>query len=62
MGHDWEILRENSSIKHDLARSFFQLWPQIGAEGDKISRKLTGEAPAETVFLEILILFDSLII
>ena len=53
MGHDWEILRENSSIKHDLAKSFFQLWPQIGAEGDKISRKLTGEAPAETVFLEI---------
>ena len=27
------------SIKHDLARSCFQLWPKIGDEGDKISRK-----------------------
>ena len=39
-----------SSIKHDLARSCFQLWPKIGDEGDKISRKKTGEALAETVF------------
>ena len=38
------------SIKHDLARSGFQLWPKIGDEGDKISRKKTGEALAETVF------------
>ena len=38
------------SIKHDLARSFFQLWPKIGDEGDKISREKTGEALAETVF------------
>ena len=29
----------NTSIKHDLARSCFQLWPKIGDEGDKISRK-----------------------
>ena len=39
-----------SSIKHDLARSCFQLWPKIGDEVDKISRKKTGEALAETVF------------
>ena len=38
------------SIKHDLARSCFQLWPKIGDEGDKISREKTGEALAETVF------------
>ena len=29
----------NFSIKHDLTRSCFQLWPKIGDEGDKISRK-----------------------
>ena len=45
---------QNTSIKHDLARSCFQLWPKIGDEGDKISRKKTGEALAETFFLEIL--------
>ena len=28
-----------SSIKHDLARSCFQLWPKIGDKGDKISRE-----------------------
>ena len=38
------------SIKRDLARSCFQLWLKIGDEGDKISRKKTGEALAETVF------------
>ena len=38
------------SIKHDLARYCFQLWLKIGDEGDKISRKKTGEALAETVF------------
>ena len=27
------------SIKHDLASSCFKLWPKIGVEGDKISRK-----------------------
>ena len=37
-------------MKHDLASSCFQLWPKIGDEGDKISRKKTGEALAETVF------------
>ena len=36
------------SIKHDLARSCFQLWPKIGDEGDKISRKKTGQALGET--------------
>ena len=41
---------KNYSIKHDLARSCFQLWPKIGDEGDKISRNKTGEALAETVF------------
>ena len=40
----------NFSIKHDLARSCFQFLPKIGDEGDKISRKKTGEALAETVF------------
>ena len=39
-----------SSIKHDLARSCFKFWLKIGNEGDKISRKKTGEALAETVF------------
>ena len=34
-----KILFVNSSIKHDLARSCFQLWPKIGDEGDKISRR-----------------------
>ena len=38
------------SIKHDLARSCFQLWPKMGDKDDKISRKKTGEALAETVF------------
>ena len=28
-----------SSIKHDLARSCFQLWPKSGDEDDKSSRK-----------------------
>ena len=42
------------SIKHDLARSCFQFWLKIGDKGDKISRKKTGEALAETVFFEIL--------
>ena len=42
--------RKHFSIKHGLARSCFQLWPKIGDEGDQISRKRTGEAPAETVF------------
>ena len=40
----------NFSIKHDLARSCFKFWLKIGDEGDKISRKKTGEALAETVF------------
>ena len=40
------------SIKHDLARSCFQFWPKIGDEGDNISREKTGEALAETVFLQ----------
>ena len=37
-----------SSLKQDLARSCFQFWPIIGEEGDKISKKITGEAIAET--------------
>ena len=41
---------EHFSIKHDLARSCFKFWLKIGDEGDKISRKKTGEALAETVF------------
>ena len=36
----WRMKKKiSSSIKHDLARSCFQLWPKIGDEGDKISRK-----------------------
>ena len=31
--------QEFFSIKHDLARSCFQLWPMIGDEGQKISKK-----------------------
>ena len=33
------FLRENFSIKHDLARSCFKFWLKIGDEGDKISKK-----------------------
>ena len=44
----------NSSIKHDVARSCFQFWLKIGDKGDKNFDKKTGEALAETVFLEIL--------
>ena len=44
------ITNQIFSIKRDLARSCFQFWPKIGDEGDKISRKKTGEALAETVF------------
>ena len=44
--HTFEIF----SMKHDLARSCFQLWLKIGDECDKISREKTGEALAETVF------------
>ena len=40
------------SIKHDLARSCFQLWPKIDDEGKKISRKKNGEALAETGLFE----------
>ena len=42
--------RDVFSIKHDMAKSCFQFWPKIGDEGDKISRRKTGEALAETVF------------
>ena len=49
-GADFGLVSIDISIKHDLARSCFQLWPKIGDEGDKISRKKTGEALAETVF------------
>ena len=45
---------ENFSIKHDLTKSCFQLWPKIGDMGDKISRKKPGEALAETVFSHVL--------
>ena len=50
LGQTFKICDTLSSIKHDLARSCFQLWPKIGNEGDKISRKQTGKALAETVF------------
>ena len=43
----WAFPEFFSSIKYDLARSCFQLWPIIGDEGDKISKN--GEAIAETV-------------
>ena len=51
-------LQETSSLKHDLARSCFQLWSKIGDEGDKISRKKTGEALAETVFSRNFVSFE----
>ena len=38
------------NIKHDPARSCFQLWPKMGEEGDKILREKAGEALAQTVF------------
>ena len=38
------ILVTFSSIKHDLTRLCFQLWPIIGDEGDKIFKEITGEA------------------
>ena len=41
-------------MKHDLTRSCFQLWPIIGDEGDKISRKKIGKAIAEKDIFEIL--------
>ena len=46
------------SIKHDLARSCFQLWPIIGDESDKSSKmKINGEVLAETViFLNLITL------
>ena len=40
------------SIKHDQARSCFQLWPKIGGEDDKISRKKL--ARRQFFFLKIL--------
>ena len=52
------FIQKNFSIKHDLARSCFQLWPKIGDEGDKISRKKTGKALAEIVFIQILYLLN----
>ena len=50
------LVRNIFSIKHDLPRSCFQLWPKIGDEGDKISRERTGEAFAETVYRNFVIL------
>ena len=50
MGPEGIDKKKNSSINHDLARSCFQLWSKISDEGDKISRKKTGEALAKTVF------------
>ena len=37
--HNHVVKMKLFSIKHDLARSCFQLWPKMGDEGDKISRK-----------------------
>ena len=45
-----KLAKKSISINHDLARSYFQLWPKIGNEGDKILRKKAGAALAETVF------------
>ena len=39
LGQTFKICDTLSSIKHDLARSYFWSWPKIGNEGDKISRK-----------------------
>ena len=38
------------SIKHDLARSCFQLWPKIGDEGDKIEKKNWQGASQDSFF------------
>ena len=46
-------IRPNLAVfikKHDPARSCFQLWPKMGEEGDKILKKKTGEALAQTIF------------
>ena len=40
----------NSSIKHDLAKSCFQLWPKIGDERDKITRKNWRGASRDSFF------------
>ena len=37
------------SIKHDLARSCFQLWPKIGDEGDKISREKNWRSASQDI-------------
>ena len=47
-------VREDTSIKHDLGRSCSQLWPKIGDEGDKISRKKLARRLPRQFFLEIL--------
>ena len=39
-----------SSIKHDLARSCFQLWPKICDEGDKISREKNWQGASRDSF------------
>ena len=41
-----KVIRNNNlqiySIKHDQTRSYFQLWPRVGDEGDNISEKYWG--------------------
>ena len=46
------------SIKHDLARSCFQLWPIIGDEDDKIE-KINGESIAQTFFSQNFVIFGA---
>ena len=40
---------KNYSIKYDLARSCFQLWPKIGDEGDRDSFFLEILSPSEPI-------------
>ena len=47
------LANENFSIKHDLARSCFQLWPKISDEGDKTEKTVSASA-WPVFFLEIL--------
>ena len=40
------------SIKHDLARSCFQLWPTIGDEGEKNFEKESRSEPIMRAIIE----------
>ena len=47
--YEWADSRsaEVSSRKHDLARSWFQIWPIFGDEGDKLSKNIWWGVDAE---------------